>query len=65
MRRPPHPLIPIRVEFPVVRGAEWDRKLIRDLAPECCWLGELQVMRVRAVAPADQAGLGGDKGEVA
>ena len=65
LSRPPHTLIAVRVEFPMVRGAERDGKLIRDLAPQRSRLGELQVVRVRSVPPADQAGFGGDEGEVA
>ena len=43
------------VKLPVVNGAEWHGELIRDLPPQCCGLGELEVVRVGPVAAADQA----------
>lgn len=49
----------------VVAEAERHGKLVRDLAPKCRRLGELQLMCVRVVTAADEAGFGRDEGEVA
>jgi hypothetical protein len=41
-------------------AAERHRKLVAGLAAEGTWLQVAQVMRIRGLAPADQAGLLGD-----
>lgn len=61
---PPDPLVPVSVEFSVMEGAEWHGEFVRDLSSESSRLSEFEVMRMRPVSAADQAGLRGNKGEV-
>lgn len=55
VRLPPDTSVAMTVKLPVVNGAEWHGELIRDLPPQCCGLGKLEVVRVGPVAAADQA----------
>ncbi len=48
----------------MVDVAQGDGVLIRHLEPEGAALGKAQVVRVRWLAPANEAGLVGDEGEV-
>ena len=52
------------MQLPVVSAAERDGELVADLDPQRAWLSEAQMMRVAWLAPANKAGLGGDKTEM-
>lgn len=62
---PPDTLIALPMEFPMVHRAQGHGKLVRDLPYEGRGLRELQVMSMRAVPSADQAGLRGHEGAMA
>ncbi len=61
---PPCLFIATRVKIPVVKRAEGDGKLIRDLAGHGTGLGKAEVMRFGRRPPADEAGLACHEAEV-
>src|SRR5262249_16454367 len=61
---PPQVFFTRAVEFAVMAAAERHREFVAHLAAECAALGEAHVVRVDGAPAADEAGLGGDKGEV-
>ena len=58
---PPGHLISRLVQLPVMTTAERHRKLVAHLDAQSARLREAQVVRVAGLAPADDAGLRGDK----
>ena len=52
---PPCEFVARAVNFAMMHAAERDNELVADLTPECTLLREPKMMRVRRLAPADQA----------
>ena len=52
---PPCKFVARAVNFAMMHAAERDNELVADLTPECTLLREAKMMRVRRLAPADQA----------
>ena len=58
---PPSRLVTAAVEFAMVSATQGDRELIADFASERTALSEPQVVGIRGLPAADQAGPPGDK----
>ena len=56
-RLPPEALVANAVDGTVMVAAEWERKFIAGLAAKHPWLRVAQVVRIRGLAAADEAGL--------
>ena len=61
---PPSFLVTPGVQGAMVQAAERHRELVADLPAQSAWLREAQVMCVRGLPAAHQAGLRGHKGQV-
>jgi hypothetical protein len=57
---PPIEFIAAAVNFAVMPPAKWDRELVANFAPKSTALGKAQMMGVRGLSTADQAGALGD-----
>ena len=61
---PPGRLIAHPVHQPMMDSTERDREFVAHLAPKGAGLQEAQMMRIRWLAAANEAGLGGDETKV-
>ena len=61
---PPKPFVTSSVELAMVRTAQRDREFVAYLARQDGDLCELQMVRIRGAARADEAGLSGDELQV-
>src|SRR3984893_15558549 len=61
---PPGAFVARAMRGPVMHAAERDREFIADLPAERPWLHVSEMMRVRWLAAANEAGLSGDKAQV-